>query len=360
MKLLHINAGNLYGGVETFLVTLAKTQSLYPALQHEFVVCSEGRYRDELEALRVPVFSLGEVRARRPWKIWRARRQLAEWGRENFFDWMVFHSPWAWGLLGGAETGTKAALWLHGPVDGKSWVDQWARRRTPEKIITNSQFTAASVPRLWRQPTAQVVYLPFRPSEVRQTREEVRRTFQIGADVNVIIQVSRMERWKGQANLLQALAGLNDRPDWECWLVGGAQRPEEKKYEQELKALARKMGILARVRFWGSRQDVPDLLGAADIFCQINEEPEPFGLVFAEAMAAGLPVIGTPMGGVVEWIDEKMGALVSPGDSAVLGRVLRHWMENPEERRALGRSGRVRVEKWLDPAVRLEALHAVL
>ena len=72
---------------------------------------------------------------------------------------------------------------------------------------------------------------------------------------------------------------------------GGAQRSHEAVYLAELRQAADRAGIGDRVRFLGQRTDVPDLLAAADVFCQPNTGPEPFGIAFVEALYAGLPVV---------------------------------------------------------------------
>jgi hypothetical protein len=59
MRVLHLYAGNLYGGIETFLVTLAKTQALVPQMQHEFALCFPGRLATELETAGAVVMRLG-------------------------------------------------------------------------------------------------------------------------------------------------------------------------------------------------------------------------------------------------------------------------------------------------------------
>ena len=114
-----------------------------------------------------------------------------------------------------------------------------------------------------------------------------------------------MESWKGHALHLDALAHLRDLPDWRCWIVGGAQRPHEVAYETMLRRRADTLGLAERVVFTGHRTDVARLLAAADIQCQPNTGPEPFGITFVEAMAAGLPVVTTAMGGALEIVDDS-------------------------------------------------------
>ena len=71
----------------------------------------------------------------------------------------------------------------------------------------------------------------------------------------------------------------------------------------ELKAIADRGGVADRVRFLGQRSDVPRLMAAADVFCQPNAGPEPFGVVFVEALYAGLPVVTSAFGGAVEVVE---------------------------------------------------------
>ena len=94
---------------------------------------------------------------------------------------------------------------------------------------------------------------------------------------------------------------------WVCWTAGGAQRPAEAAYLAELRQTAARLGIAERVRFLGQRTDVPHLLAAADVHCQPNTGPEPFGLAFVEALAAGRPVVTTALGGALEIVDETCG-----------------------------------------------------
>jgi glycosyltransferase involved in cell wall biosynthesis len=113
------------------------------------------------------------------------------------------------------------------------------------------------------------------------------------------------------------------------------------------------------VRFLGARADVPRLLTGADVFCHPNVVPEGFGIVFVEAMFAGLPVLTTDIGGAREIVDETSGARVQPRADAV-AEVLARWLANPEQRRALGRAGRQRAEELYLPSVRVRLLEDAL
>src|SRR5205823_8856307 len=130
------------------------------------------------------------------------------------------------------------------------------------------------------------------------------------------------EGWKGHDLLLRALGGLRDLSGWVCWTAGGAQRPAEAAYLAELRQTAARLGIADRVRFLGHRADVPRLLAAADIHCQPNTGPEPFGIALIEALHAGLPVVTSRLGGAVEFVDATCGVLVEPSDPSALAAAL--------------------------------------
>jgi len=187
----------------------------------------------------------------------------------------------------------------------------------------------------------------------------VRQKLGVSKDTVVIVQVSRMEGLKGHLLHLQVLSGLKDLPGWACWMVGGAQRGVEFEYLNRLKREADRLGIADRVQFLGSRSDVPEILAAADIFCQPNEAPDAFGIVFIEALAAGLPVVTTRIGGAAEIIIHEE-CLIPPGDHEALGKLLRRLINSSEERRTLGRLGPERARSLCDPATQINELHRTL
>ena len=97
-----------------------------------------------------------------------------------------------------------------------------------------------------------------------------------------------------------------------------------------------------------------------DVFCQPNAEPEPFGIVFIEALDAGLPVVTTDMGGGREIVTAECGILVPPADPAALSGVLAGLKGDRERRARLGRRGPVRARALCDPANQLRKLSDAL
>ncbi len=365
MKVLHICAGNLFGGVETMLVTLAKQRNLCRSMQPHFALCFEGRLSEELRSAGVSVHLLGGVRVSRPWTVWQARQQLARLLTTEGFDVVICHSCWPQAIFGPVVQEKKLPLvfWCHDTPKGQHWLEGWAKRIPPDLAIANSNYTLAALPNLYPGVLSKTLYLPVPYPEIGDRpsiRRVVRAALNTPEDAIVIIQASRLERWKGQTLLLSGLAHLRDLPDWICWIAGGSQRPHEAKYLEELEAQAQEMGISDRVRFLGQRADVPKLLAAADIHCQPNTGAEPFGIAFVEALYAGLPVVTTAMGGGAEIINESCGRLVAPNDHKDLGDVLRGLIINPGDRAALAAGGLARAKQLCDPARQLTRLDDLL
>lgn len=365
MRALHIHSGNLYGGVETLLVTLARQRDLCPQMESHFALSFKGRLSDELEAAGAAVHHLGKVRARQPLTVWRARRALQDLLRREQFDLAVCHSAWSQAIFGKVVRRAHLPLvfWLHDAISGQHWLERWAARTLPDLALCNSQFTATLLPRIYPHVGHTILYCPmsFAPAPASTgDRAVLRKELGTPEDAIVIIQVGRMEPLKGHASHLKALALLSDVPGWVCWQVGGAQRPHEIAYLNELKKLASELKIGDRIHFLEERSDVPRLLSAADIYCQPNTEPEAFGLSLVEALGAELPVVTTEIGGAKEIVDDSCGIFIPLNDVSSLATALRRLIQDRAFRFHLGAAGPARVLELCDPRDRLQELDQIL
>jgi glycosyltransferase involved in cell wall biosynthesis len=362
VKVLHLASGNLFGGVETMLLTLARERNLAPQMIPLFAVSYAGQLARELSAAGVSPTLVGEVRISRPWTVARARRRLRSLlARENP-DVVICHGVWAHVVFGPAvrRTGTALCLFLHDIAQGRHWLERWARLLEPDLLIANSSFTAKSAARLFPNLHAEVHHCPVSPGQVATPAERLTLRHELGLrpDQVVVIQACRLERWKGHRRHLQALAALRERTHWISLVIGGPQRAQEERYLSELKREAAELGIVDRVRFLGQRSDARRLLSAADIHLQPNEGPEPYGLAFVEAMLAGLPVLTFRLGALPELVGESEGILVdSPRE---LAEKLGLLLEQPELRQSLGQNARRRALELSAPAVQLPALQRLL
>lgn len=364
MRVLHVYSGNLYGGIETLLVTLARYRELCSAMEPHFALCFEGRLSEQLVAAGAPVYRLGSVRVSRPVSLWRSRRLLGDLLRQKRFDVVVCHSAWSQAIFGPVvrSVGLPLVFWLHDATDGRHWLERWARRTPPDLALCNSRFTAGTLPNMYPRVRTEAVYCPVgspNGSYSQADRATLRAELNTSDEATVIIQVSRMEIWKGHALHMQALGILRDLPGWVCWQVGGVQRPHEVKYLEGLKNMASRLGIEERVRFLGQRSDVPRLLAAADIYCQPNTGPEPFGIALLEALYAGLPVVTTALGAAMEILEPSCGIRV-PVEAEALSQALERLIFDPAERARLGAKGPIRATALCDPARQMRRLEELL
>jgi glycosyltransferase involved in cell wall biosynthesis len=280
-------------------------------------------------------------------------------------DVVVCHACWPHALFAPVVRRHRLPLihWVHDVYAGRHWLERRAGRTPPDLVLANSRFTLAAMPAVFPGVPGEVLYLPV-PAPALQDRAAVRgrlrAALQTPEDAVVVVQASRLERWKGHTLLLQALAQLKDHPGWVCWVAGGVQKADEQEYCEELRALASRSGLAGRVRFLGQRSDVPELLAAADVYCQPNGAPEPFGVAFVEALHAGLPVVTTALGGVGEIVTEDCGLLVPAGDAGALAEALRRLIEDAGLRARLGEAGPAQAALRCAPGARLEQLRGLL
>ena len=150
---------------------------------------------------------------------------------------------------------------------------------------------------------------------------------------------------KGHDVLLDALATAADL-SWRCACVGSLDR--DPAFADGVRSRAREGGLGDRVRFPGPRTG-PELdraYAAADVLV-LASHAETYGMVVAEALARGLPVIAAEVGGVTEALGHgddgtRPGLLVAPGDPAALGAAVRAWLADADLRERLRRAARER------------------
>jgi len=365
MKVLHLYAGNLYGGIEMTLTTMARLRHLAPGMEPEFGLCFRGRLWDELVATGVPVHDFGPVRLSRPWTVWRARGRLRQVLEQTRPAVVVAHASWPHVVFAPVmrRTGIRLVHFIHGETNGRNRLERLARRTPPDLVIANSRFTAGSAAKLFLDVPAEVLHPPVPAHDIPDRevgRRKVRVELATSDEAVVILMVSRIESLKGHATLLAALSRIRDEPSWVCWVVGGSQRPHEHELLEALERQAKSLGVADRVRFVGPLADVLKVMIAAEIYCQPNSGPEGFGLTFLEALYAGLPVITSGFGGATEIVDQTCGVLTTPGDPEAVAAALRSLIQDPSRRRVLGAAGPNRAESLCDPGRILRRLNALL
>jgi len=158
----------------------------------------------------------------------------------------------------------------------------------------------------------------------------------------ILINIARFSFEKNHRLLIEAFEkALMELSNMELWLVGDGS------LRQEMELLVQRKGLADKVKFLGIRSDIPELLHQADMFV-LSSDYEGFGLVVAEAMAAGVPVIATAVGGVPEVLGYgKYGILVPPGNAEALAKAIVELAKDEKKRAELSERGRkIAVERF--------------
>src|SRR4051812_37775254 len=348
MTILHVANGRLFGGIERMLTTLAESAGT----TFEFLVATDGRLLSELRDRNGRVHFFGDVRLSHPSSLLRARHQFRGLLGRGSYAAVVCHAPWSHAIFGGVARGcgVPAILWQHDRATGTPLLERACRAAGADLVICNSRWTATTAPLLQPHGPQRVIYCAVgATTKTREARVEIRSELGARADNVVILTASRMEAWKGHLELVRAVATLNEHRSV-LWIAGSAQRAHERAHASAVVDEVRKLGLETRTRFLGERRDVDRLMAGADLLAQPNIEPEPFGIIFAEALRAGVPVLTTNMGGAPEIVDESCGRLVPPHDPAALVKALRSLVSNRALRDALGAAGPGRAAMLCDPS----------
>ena len=179
-------------------------------------------------------------------------------------------------------------------------------------------------------------------------RSSVRAELDIPATAKVVMMVSRINPQKGVEHLLEAVPEILARvPDAWFVIVGDVvleSSAQEAAYTSFLSSRVRELGVGERVLFTGLRRDIPYLLAAADLSVLPSlSEGLPNSVI--EAMAAGLPVVATKVGGIPELIQQgRSGLLVPPGNRAALVESVTTVLSNPFLSKRIGEAARLRIQ----------------
>lgn len=185
---------------------------------------------------------------------------------------------------------------------------------------------------------------------------------QVDGGPSVLLCVGRVNEWKGQEVLVEAVGLLrNDGVAVELLIVGDVY-PGGERFMNRLQRRIADLDLADRVQLLGYVEDVRPLLARCGIFVLPTTRPEPFGLALVEAMAAGLACVASDHGGPREIItDGVSGLLVPPGDERALADALGVLLASPRRRADLGRAAmedvrkRYAIERTVADVARLDA-----
>ncbi len=337
MKILQILPELSVGGVETGTVDFAKYLRRHG---HDAIVVSNGgALVDELEKNHIPHYQLS-IDKKSLWSAFHCVRALVKIIQDEKVD------------------------IVHARSRVPAWIAFFACRKTKTPFITtcHGYYSKHLLSRVMGYPKLVIV-----PSEVigkhmiddfgvsSQNIRLIPRSvdlekFQIPRDQSprekfCIIMVGRITPLKGHTYFIKSMARvIRSIPNIKIWIVGDAPAKKES-YKEEVQVLVKRLGLSDYVEFLGNRKDIPQLLAQADCLVLSTVTEEAFGRVILEAQAAGVPVVATKVGGVVEIIDDgKTGLLVLPKDTDEMARAVVRILKDKKFAQSLVQAARKKLE----------------
>ena len=358
---LFVDQTGQLGGAELALLPLAAAF----AGRGEVVLLADGPFRERLQAVGVRVrvihdervSNIDRARLRCKWLeaipgMFGQIRAVARAARS--FDILFLNTQKALVL------GSLAKVLHHRPIvwflhdilspahfgPAQLMIVKFLARHAVDHIVANSRASAEALIALTGLPSASVPVVhngidasAFLHSETDDIRA-LRARLGLPETACLAGLFGRLAPWKGQHVAIEALVRLSDVH----LIVVGAALFGEGDYAKKLRHLAHRLGVEDRVHFAGFREDVPEWMKAMDIILHTSTEPEPFGRVIIEGMAAGRPVVAA--GGVLEIIRHKEnGWLVEPGDVTGLAEAIETLRAAPDLARDLANNARIDVER---------------
>jgi len=366
INLLYLITDLKYGGAQTVLLSLfdhLDTECYSPQ-----VACLYGGNLPVGNALRARGIRVADLKMSHFWRLdalWRLYRLLK---REQIaiLHTSLFHASLVGRLVGRLACVPVILTWRQNVSLGGRW------RSLVNRLTSGLDDGVVAVAGFVRQAELQESGIPAskvtvivncidfeRYANVEPgSRARLRLDFGIPPGDFVIGFIGRFHPQKGIEVLIEAFARIApDRPGLWLLLVGdGELRPR-------LRALSEASGGSARTIFTGAREDIPRILAALDLFV-LPSLWEGLPLALLEAMAAGLPVVASDVGGVPEiLVDGETGCLVPPRDPAALAAAILEFVDHPEIRQRLGAAGQQRVKESFSAqnlVARLTALYEEL
>lgn len=346
IKVMHLITELNSGGAEQLLAT--NTQHAWPAhFRHSVVTLYDGdtALADSIRQAGVPVVDLAMKRNGRFQGLWRFYRLLRQERPHIIHSWLI-HAA----LLGrvlGRLTGVPIIVTARHSVNLggglRQKLNRWTRRLDDKTIAICDHMrqvemdqTGAAADKIVTiyNGIPEIAFPPPPPA-----RLALCQTLHLPPDVLLVGTVGRLHAAKGHADLAAAIPQITASfPQAHfVWIGDGGER-------SALETQVERLEVAEHVHFLGDRTDVPDLLAGLDLFVMPSRW-EGLSVAIAEAMAAGLPVVATAVGGTPELvIDGETGWLVPPQDSPALAQAIQQMLENMPQARKMGVAGRQRVQ----------------
>lgn len=333
-RVVHVLNSTAVGGAETLVLRLATRLQDLGWTVSVVTLRGEGPLSEAFGAAGIPMTDLAVPESGGLLALRRAMRRWLDEAQPPLVHTHNVSPLVATALALRARHRTRFVHTKHGRARSRTWrgrlVTRWAARR-PDAIIAVSRDAMQRAVEREGFPPARVglVYNGIDTSQV---------AVRSGSWGTRLVTVARLEPVKSLDVLLRAVALVRTAGhDAALTVIGdGTERPA-------LERLTRELGLETAVTFTGWSRDVGRHLAGADLFV-MSSRSEGLSLTLLEAMAAGLPIVATAVGGNPEVVEHgRTGLLVPHGDPAALATAIGEVLGDPERAAAMGRAGRERV-----------------
>jgi glycosyltransferase involved in cell wall biosynthesis len=353
-RIAYLCQGLSHGGLERVVAILAEGMV---GRGHDVFVCCydrEGELAPRLRQVGVRVELLRRGQGLDLGYLWR----LTRWMRRLAPDVLHMHNETAmfYGTIAGRLVHVPVLIYTeHDGVFPRSGPSRWMNRRLVKRL-THAVAVSEAVRQQWcREDGIPLARVGVVPNGVPLSPLPAGAEESGGGQGLRIVAVGRLSREKGMDVLLEAFALIRRRlPQATLALVGdGTERPA-------LEQLADRLDLGGSVTLLGFRDDVPLLLGGFDVFV-LPSRTEGLPMALLEAMAAGLAVVATRVGGVAEAVeDDVTGLLVPPEDPSAIAEAVIALAGDERRRAEFGRAGREEFRRRFEASAMVDAYAALM
>ena len=346
IRVLFVTASPDRGGAEAIVLELI-TRIDRARVTPVAVACSGGAFVEELRATGCEVLDVGTLgRMREFGRTFAVVRRLAAAIRRERIDIVHNHGTMAH-LVGGLAAkmaGVPSVQHVQDLYGGGLSVDAVLQRLTL-RVPAAARVAASHLIR------TEMIVAGAPRSRVRLVNNGVSLKTTAAAFASegpVVVWCGRLQRWKGTHVFLDAARQIADaHPATRFLIVGGTLFDKEPEYAGQLREQVQTLGLSDAVTFTGHVEDSRPYFAAADVVVHSSIKPEPFGLVVAEAMAEGKPVVAFDEGGPSEMIESgRSGRLVAPGDTGALAAAVIDLLNRPDLRAKIGAAAQQRARHF--------------
>jgi glycosyltransferase involved in cell wall biosynthesis len=332
LRIVHTEASRGWGGQEIRILTEA--EGMIRRGHHVTLLCPrEARIYEEASLRNVPAVALPIGR-----KKMAGLRALIRWLRMNPVDVLNMHSStdsWLAALAALALANPPPLVrtrHISAPIP-RNWPTRWLYTRATARIVTTGEALRQELIARNRFPGERIISIPtgidtgyFVPGNQAAARAQL----DLAPEGMIIGIVATLRSWKGHRYLLEAFAALDDKESRLLIVGDGPMR-------ETLAGLVDALKLRERVIMPGNQRDVLPWLQAMDIFVLPSYANEGVPQAILQAMACGLPVISTTVGGIAEAVrDGTTGMLIEPHNAEKLRAVLQTLLQDRPLRQRLG------------------------